>query len=167
MQHAYSDFFLFFFFPSRLSYFSLSIYRSLSLTKEKKKQEKKRVYTHAKFLCIFLRNARPLPPPSTPPHPTRLHTQMVILSKLLIQASVPGGGGGGGGGGCLAPKWVPMLEQKGRRKATKQCVTPLNIEWFFPLGPEKPTLFYWSCIFHTLNDDSAAHCPALKKYPFT
>ena len=64
---------------------------------------------------------------SSPPTHTRLHTQMVILSKILVPDSVPGGGGVGGGL-CLAPNWVRMLEQKGRRKAPKQCVTILNTE---------------------------------------
>ena len=60
-----------------------------------------------------------------------------------------------------------MVEQKGRRKALKQCVTTLNIEWFFSIRTWKTDLFYSSCIFHTLNDDSAAYGQALKKYPFT
>ena len=45
-------------------------------------------------------------------------------------------------------------------------LTTLNTEWFFPLRPEKLTLFYKSSIFPTLKDDSAAHCPDLKKVPF-
>ena len=42
-------------------------------------------------------------------------------------------------------------------------VTPLNNECIFPLRPENPTLFYKDCIFPILNDDSTAHCQALKK----
>ena len=41
-------------------------------------------------------------------------------------------------------------------------LTTLNNEYFFPLRPEKLIHFYKICRFPTLNDDSAAHCPALK-----
>ena len=118
------------FYPSRLSYFSLSLSPSLSLSHHnqgKKKKKKTRVHARPNFFVFSLETPPPTPPP-----------QMVILSEVLLQASVPGGGGGR----CLAPNWVLMLEQKGRRKATKQCVTTLNIEWFFPSGPEKLALFY-------------------------
>ena len=97
----------------------------------------------------------------------------------------------GGGGGCLASNWVPMLEQRIDERTLNSVfqisvktilfavffeklllftalliLTTLNTEWFFPLRPEKLTLFYKRCIFPTPNDDSAAHCPALKKVPF-
>ena len=112
-------FFLFFFFSFSFILF-LSIYILLSLSPQQRKKKKKNACTRTpKFLCIFLRNARPAPPRPPP------HTQMVILSNVLIQASVPGVCVGGG---RLAPNWVPMLEKKGRRKAPKQCVTTLNIE---------------------------------------
>ena len=79
-----------------------------------------------------------------------------------------GGGEEGGGerGWGFGPQLGTDAWTKGSTKDPKQCVTTLNTECFFPLGSEKLTLFYKSCIFHTLNDDSAAHCPALKKYPF-
>ena len=79
-------FFSFFFFFSFILF--LSIYILLSLSPQ---QRKKNACTRTpKFLCFFLRN--------TPP-PPRLHTQILILSKVSIQASVPGvcvwrGGGG-------------------------------------------------------------------------
>ena len=114
----------------------LSIYILLSPSPQQRKKKKNACTRTPKFLCIFLRNARPAPPPTPTPLP---YTQMVILSNVLIQASFPSVCVGGG---RLAPNWVPMLEKKGRRKAPKQCVTTLNIEWFFPLGPEKVTLFY-------------------------
>ena len=57
----------------------LSIYILLSLSHHNKGGGGNACTRTPKFLCIFLRNA-----------PPRLHTQMVILSKVSIQASVPG-----------------------------------------------------------------------------
>ena len=83
-------FFSLFFSPSRLSYFSLSISFSLSLTTTK--EENKNACTRTpKFLCIFLRNA--------PPHPPSPHTNdnsFKSLNTSLSSRCVCGGGGGGG-----------------------------------------------------------------------
>ena len=154
-------FFFSLFFPSRLSYFSLS----LTTTKEKKKTKKKKTKNKTKkknactrtpkLLCIFLRNA-PRPPP-----PVSTHKWWFFQSLTTSLSSR------WGGGWCLAPQMGTDAWTKGERNAPKQCVQPWTLSDFFPLGPEKLALFYESCIFHTLNDDSAAHCPALKKYPLT
>ena len=119
---------------SFLSYFSLSIYLSLSHhNQEKKKKKKKNACTRTpKFLCIFLRNARPLLPPPPPPTHTRLHTQMVILSKVLIQASVSGGGGGGAGVGAWPPTgYRRCLNKRGDERPLNSVLQPWTLSDFF------------------------------------
>ena len=127
--------FFLFFFPSRLSYFSLplSLSLSLSLTTTKKKKQKKN--THAKFLCIFLRNTRPLrpPPPRPPPHPTRLHTQMVILSGLNTSLSSRWWcwGGGAGGVGAWPQTGYRCLNKRGDEMPLNSVLQPWTFSDFF------------------------------------
>ena len=107
-------FFLFFFF---LLVYPISLSLSPQPRKKKKKKNpqtpppKKKTPKNActrtpKFLCIFLRNARPLPPPPSP------HTNGNSF-KVLLQASVPGWGGGVW---CLAPQMGTAAWTKGETK---------------------------------------------------
>ena len=112
-----------------------------------------------------------------------------------IEAKLPSTldpGAGGGGGGALAGQPRIDVWTKDRKTYPKRCVRHFEIDTPFHFVQSKINPFqcsklkrilsysatfcklcktytfsYKNSIFPTLNDDSAAHCPARKKYPFS
>ena len=92
-------------------------------------------------------------------------------ATAVHMGSLPGGGAAGGGGGVLVHKQVPMLEQEidemtqnsvffcennsflcfFENSTFSPLAMPILTTLFFPLRPEKLTLFYKICIFPTLS----------------
>ena len=131
MQHASVFFFFFLLFSFSFVSLSLSLPPPHSLT-----TTKKNACTRTPNFLVFLKKR---------PHaPSRLHTQIIFQYQVLIQTWVPGGAGAGVGVGVGA--W-PQLGTDTYKQDHKQCVTTLNTEWLFPLGPEKTDPFLQKLYF--------------------
>ena len=106
------------------------------------------------------------------------------ISCSLRHTIIPCGNPRGRGG--LDPNLVPCLNKRINERtlnsvfrvkttlvwetAPFHCLTDfdsMNNDCFFHYNLKNPILFHNICIFLTLIEDSAAHCPALKKYPFS
>ena len=112
------------FFPSRLSYFSLSIYLSLYLSLSSQPRKKKNACTRTpKFLCIFLKNARPPPPP--PPH-THMspHTNGNSFKSFNTSLSSRWWGRGGGVGAWPPTGYRRCLNKRGDERPLNSVLQP-------------------------------------------
>ena len=127
-------FFLFFF--SLLVYpISLSISLSHHNQGKKKNNNKKKTTTKKKKKNACTRTPEFLKKRSPPPLPTNSNSFKSLNTSLSSR-------GGGGGGGAWPRTGYRCLNKRGDERPLNSVLQPWTLSDFFPLGPEKLTLFF-------------------------